>query len=246
MGILYPAGSEALVALGAIHPFLETCKIDRNPRPLSDVILFFSVIPTGKNYTLGEIPMKRSTLRFAVLLAALAAIISAGLIAAADDPPKRVSLAPYYPTPAKIVAEMLKLGELKPGELHYDLGSGDGRIVIAAAKDFQARSVGFEIDSSLVNLSTNKIAELKLTPLARIEQQDLMLADFSKPDLITTYLLPSSNDKIQPLLEAQMKKGARVVSHDFAFKGWKHQKLILVDDDTDFEVREHYLYLYRR
>ena len=190
--------------------------------------------------------MNRSTLRFAVLLTALTAAISAILIAAADDPPKRVSLAPYYPTPAKIVAEMLKLGELKPGELHYDLGSGDGRIVIAAAKDFKARSVGFEIDSSLVNLSTNKIAELKLTPLARIEQQDLMLADFSKPDLITTYLLPSSNDKIQPLLEEQMKKGARVVSHDFAFKGWKHEKLILVGDDTDFEVREHYLYLYRR
>lgn len=190
--------------------------------------------------------MNRSTLRFGVLLTALTVVISAALIAAADDPPKRVSLAPYYPTPNKIVAEMLKLGELKPGELHYDLGSGDGRIVIAAAKDFKARSVGFEIDSSLVNLSTNKIAELKLTASARIEQQDLMLADFSKPDLITTYLLPSSNDKLQPLLARQMKKGARVVSHDFAFKGWKHEKLILVDDDTDFEVREHYLYLYRR
>jgi SAM-dependent methyltransferase len=190
--------------------------------------------------------MTRSSVRFAALIAALAALISAVVLVAADEQPKRVSLAPYYPTPAKIVAEMLKLGELKPGELHYDLGSGDGRLVIAAARDFKARSVGFEIDSSLVTLSRNKIAELKLTPLARIEQQDLLEADFSKPDLITTYLLPSSNDKIQPLLEARMKKGARVVSHDFSFKGWKHEKLILVDDDTDFEVREHYLYLYRR
>lgn len=189
--------------------------------------------------------MTPTSVRFAGLILALAFLVAVGL-AAADDQPKRVSLAPYYPTPRKIVTEMLKLGELKPGEMHYDLGSGDGRLVIAAAQDFQARSVGFEIDSSLVRLSREKIAELKLTPLARIEQQDLMLADFSKPDLITTYLLPSSNDKIQPLLEKQMKKGARVVSHDFSFKGWKHEKLVLVEDDTDFEVREHYVYLYRR
>ncbi len=155
-------------------------------------------------------------------------------------------LAPFYPTPEAVVQKMLELGELKKGEWHYDLGSGDGRIVIMAAQKFGAHSVGFEIDDSLYQRSMAKIKDLGLEKLATIRKQDLMTADFSKPDLITVYLLPTSNDKIQPLLEKSMHKGSRVVSHDFEFRGWKAEKTINIEDDDQGDIRTHTLYLYRR
>ncbi len=91
-----------------------------------------------------------------------------------------------------------------------------------------------------------KIKYLGLEKLATIRKQDLMTADFSKPDLITVYLLPTSNDKIQPLLEKSMHKGSRVVSHDFEFRGWKAEKTINIEDDDQGDIRTHTLYLYRR
>ena len=154
-------------------------------------------------------------------------------------------LAPFYPTPESVVKQMLELGELKPGEWHYDLGSGDGRVVIMAAQK-GAHSVGYEIDDELYKKSMARIKELGLDKLATIRKQDLMTADFGKPDLITVYLLPSSNDKIQPMLEKTMKKGSRVVSHDFEFRGWKADKVLEVEDHDDGDGRSHTLYLYRR
>jgi SAM-dependent methyltransferase len=157
-----------------------------------------------------------------------------------------ISLAPYYPTPMAVVEKMLELGELKPGELVYDLGSGDGRVVIVAAQKFGARAVGFEIDPPNVRYSRDLIAKLELADLATIEQKDLTLADFSKPDLIFVYLLPDSNDKIRPLIESKARKGTRIVAHDFQFREWEAEKTVTVVDTSDFEPREHKLYLYRR
>lgn len=182
----------------------------------------------------------RKLVRSFVLSAAATALVLLG----ADDP-KPLNLAPYYPTPTKVVKAMLELGELKPGELLYDLGSGDGRIVIMAAQQFGAKAVGFEIDPKLVYQSRQRIKKRKLTSLATIEQQDLMLADLSQPDLITVFLLPGSNDKIQPLLEDQMKSGARVVSHDFTFRGWEAEREIVVEDPEDEAMPIHKLFLYR-
>ncbi len=162
------------------------------------------------------------------------------------DDTKPPNLAPYFPTPMKVVKAMLELGELQPGELLYDLGSGDGRIVIMAAQTFGARAVGFEIDPKLVHQSRQRLVKRKLTDLARIEGQDLMTADFSKPDLVTVYLLPASNDKIQPFLEEQMKPGSRIISHDFTFRGWTPDKEISVHDPNDEEIPTHKVYLYRR
>lgn len=163
-----------------------------------------------------------------------------------EDQPKPQNLAPYFPTPMSVVKAMLELGELKPGELLYDLGSGDGRIVIMAAQTFGARAVGFEIEPRLVAQSRERLIKRKITALARIEQQDLMTADFSLPDLVTVYLLPASNDKIQPFLEQEMKPGARIVSHDFTFRGWTPEKEITVQDPNDEEIPTHKLYFYRR
>lgn len=170
------------------------------------------------------------------------------VVAPAQQPQQQgpEKLAPYYPTPESVVKKMLELGALKSGEWHYDLGSGDGRVVIMAAQKFGAHSMGYEIDDELYNKSMGRIKELGLQKLATIAKQDLMTADFSKPDLITVYLLPSSNDKIQPMLEKSMKKGSRVVSHDFEFRGWKADKTENVEDNDEGDGRSHTLYLYRR
>jgi Cyclopropane fatty acid synthase and related methyltransferases len=164
--------------------------------------------------------------------------------AVSQEKPQGEKLAPYYPTPETVVQKMLELGGLKPGEKMFDLGSGDGRIVIMAAKKFKANATGVEFDPDLWAQSTEKIKSLGLQKTANIIHGDILKQDYSSADLITVYLLPTSNDKVRPLLEKQLKKGARVVSHDFEFSGWKPDKVEHIDDDG--EGRSHTLYLYNR
>jgi ubiquinone/menaquinone biosynthesis C-methylase UbiE len=153
-------------------------------------------------------------------------------------------LAPYYPTPDKVVIKMLQLGGLKAGEKMYDLGSGDGRIVIAAARQFHAQAVGVELDKDLCKQSLERIRKLGLEKSAEIVNGDILKQDYSSADLITVYLFPTSNDKVQPLLERQLKKGTRIVAHDFEFRNWTPEKV--EDIDNDGEGRSHTLFLYRR
>lgn len=153
-------------------------------------------------------------------------------------------LAPYYPTPETVVDKMLQLGGLKAGEKMYDLGSGDGRIVIMAAQKFHAEAVGIELDKNLWKSSMDKIGKLGLEKSARIVNGDLLNQDYSSADLITVYLLPGFIDKVQPLLDRQLKKGARVVSHDFEFSAWTPEKSLNIADDG--EGRSHTLFLYRK
>lgn len=153
-------------------------------------------------------------------------------------------LAPYYPTPESIVLKMLELGRLKAGEKMFDLGSGDGRIVIMAARKFHAQAVGIEMDKDLYKQSMQRIRKLGLEKNARIINGDIFAQDYSSADMLTVYLLPNSNDKIQPILEKQLKKGARVVSHDFEFRNWQPAQVETIDDDG--EGRSHTLFLYRR
>ena len=153
-------------------------------------------------------------------------------------------LAPYYPTPEMVVERMLKLGGLKPGEKMYDLGSGDGRVVIMAADKFKADSTGIEYDADLWKQSSDHIKALGLEKRARIVHGDILKQDFSLANMLTVYLLPSSNDKIRPMLEKQLKPGTRIVAHDFMFQGWTPVKEEHVEDDG--EGRSHTLYLYVR
>ena len=154
-------------------------------------------------------------------------------------------LAPYYPTPEIIVEKMLQLGKLKAGEKMFDLGSGDGRIVIMAAQKFHAEAVGVELDKDLCRQSIARIAKLGLEKSARIVNGDLLQQNYSSADLVTVYLLPSPIDnKVQPLLDQQLKKGARVVAHDFEFRNWTPEKVENIADDG--EGRSHTLYLYRK
>src|ERR1051325_9996816 len=154
-------------------------------------------------------------------------------------------LAPYYPTPETIVDKMLQLGGLKAGEKMYDLGSGDGRIVIIAAQRFHAEAVGVELNRDLAKQSWARILKLGLDKSARVINGDLLKQNYGSADLETVYLLPESIDnKVQPLLDRQLKKGARVVAHDFEFKNWKPDKVENIADDG--EGRSHALYLYRK
>ena len=180
-------------------------------------------------------------MRNLVLLALPALLSSAALAAQSGDAEK---LAPYYPTPETIVEKMLQLGGLKAGEKVYDLGSGDGRIVIMAAQKFHADSVGVEMDKDLCRLSLDKIRKLHLEKTAHIVNADLLKQDYSSADLIAVYLLPGFIDKVQPMLDRQLKKGARIVAHDFEFKNWTPEKVENIADDG--EGRSHTLFLYRK
>jgi ubiquinone/menaquinone biosynthesis C-methylase UbiE len=164
-----------------------------------------------------------------------------GSVLAQESPDK---LAPYYPTPQIVVQKMLELGGLKPGEKMFDLGSGDGRIVIMAAQKFKGDATGIEIDEDLAKQSGARIKKLNLASRARIIRGDLLKQDYSSADLVTVYLLPSTLGLVRPMLESQLKKGARVVAHDFEFIGWTPLKTIDVDDDG--EGRSHRLFLYQR
>jgi len=152
-------------------------------------------------------------------------------------------LAPYFPTPAMIAERMLQMGRLQPGETMFDLGSGDGRIVIMAAQEFHANAVGVELDEDLYRQSVDRIEQLGLQKTARIIHGDILDQDYSSADVLTVYLLPSSNEKVRPILERQLKPGTRVVSHDFDIAGWSPVDQVRVNDD---EGRTHILYLYIR
>ena len=183
-------------------------------------------------------------MRFFTAALTVAALSACGLAQSPGKAPDIEKLAPYYPTPETVVEKMLQLGELKPGEKMFDLGSGDGRIVIMAAQKFKANATGVEFDKDLWQQSTDRIKNLGLEKRANIIQGDIAKQDFSSANLITVYLLPNSNDKIRPLLEKQLKKGTRIVSHDFEFSGWTPEKTVDIDDDG--EGRSHRLVLYRR
>ncbi len=153
-------------------------------------------------------------------------------------------LAQYYPTPVTVVDRMLQLGGLKAGETMFDLGSGDGRIPILAAQKYKAKGIGVEFDDSLVKQSLDRVKALGLTSLVSIIHGDLLKQNYQSADLITVYLLPVGNELVTPILDRQLKKGARVVAHDFEFAAWRPSRTEDIDDDG--EGRSHRLYLYQR
>ncbi|MCW5965749.1 MAG: class I SAM-dependent methyltransferase [Bryobacterales bacterium] len=151
-------------------------------------------------------------------------------------------LAPYYPTPHSVVEKMLELADVKASDTVFDLGSGDGRIVMMAAEKFGATAVGVEFDDSLVTQSRMAIKRRGLDKKARIIAGDMMVQDYSPATVVTVYLLPTSNEKMLPILQKQLKPGTRLVCHDFEFSQLTAAKTITVEDDG--EGRSHTLFLY--
>jgi protein-L-isoaspartate O-methyltransferase len=176
--------------------------------------------------------------RFALALL----IAGSGLAQQSSPAPAAEKLAPYYPTPQTIVSAMLDLAALKPGEKMFDLGSGDGRIVIMAAQRYRAQAVGVELDDDLAAQSEEKIRRLGLQDHAHIIHGDMLKQDYSSANVVTVYLLPESNLKVRPVLDPQLKRGTRIVAHDFEIGGWTPVKSVAIADDG--EGRSHMLYLY--
>jgi tRNA G37 N-methylase Trm5 len=148
----------------------------------------------------------------------------------------------YVPTPQKVVDRMLELAEVKKDDLIYDLGCGDGRIVVTAAKTFGCKAVGYDISPKRVKESLGNVKKNNVADLVRIEQQDIFTLDLSKADVVTLYLLPSLNVKLIPQLE-KLKPGTRIVSHDFDMKGVKPDKVVTIPDEKD-DYGDHTIYLW--
>ena len=121
----------------------------------------------------------------------------------------------YVPTPQAVVDAMLELAEVKSTDIVYDLGSGDGRIVITAAKKYGVRGVGIELDPSLVKKSIDNAAAAGVSSRVRFVNQDLFTADISEATVVTLYLLQSINERLRPKLVRELKPGTRIVSHVF-------------------------------
>ncbi len=147
----------------------------------------------------------------------------------------------FVPTPQDVVEKMLELVEVKKEDLLYDLGCGDGRIVVTAAKRFGCRAVGYDIDPERVEKSLENVEKNGVGHLVRIEQKDIFTLDLSKANVITLYLLPSLNVKLIPQLK-KLKPGSRIVSHDFRMKGVKPDKVVKLTSDDDYE--EHKVFLW--
>jgi SAM-dependent methyltransferase len=153
-------------------------------------------------------------------------------------------IAPFVTTPQEVVDRMLEVAQISPGDLLYDLGSGDGRIVITAAKRYGAKSVGFEIDPALVTLSRRNIREAGVEHLAEIREEDIRNVDLSAASVVTMYLYPSANLRLRAAIRRQLKAGSRVVSHNSNMGDWKPDRVEQITDSAGF-LRTIYLWRIR-
>jgi hypothetical protein len=147
----------------------------------------------------------------------------------------------FVPTPQAVVDKMLELAQVKPGDVVYDLGCGNGRIVVTAAKKYGVKAVGFDINPVRVKESLENVRENHVENLVTIKQEDIFTLDLSEANVITLYLLPSLNVKLIPQLE-KLKPGCRIVSHDFDMRGVKPDQVVTLDSSDSYG--EHTVYLW--
>jgi ubiquinone/menaquinone biosynthesis C-methylase UbiE len=170
-----------------------------------------------------------------LLLAALAAPAAAQRFGNPDV------LAPDFPSPEDVVEKMLSAAHLKPGEMVYDLGCGEGRIVITAARKFKANAVGVELSPSLFKLASGRVKALGLQDHVTIIHANLLKVDLKPADVVTIYLSTASNELLRPNLERDLKPGSRVVSHDFEIRGWRPSSVEQIKVEGS---RPHAIYIY--
>jgi ribosomal protein L11 methylase PrmA len=150
--------------------------------------------------------------------------VAAGLLAAAPALAQQQPDVIFVPTPHEVVDDMLRLANVRKGDVLYDLGSGDGRIAIAAAKRYGIKAVGIDIDPQRIREATENARKAGVTDLVQFRQEDLFKADFREATVVTLYLLPDLNVKLRPRLWDELKPGTRVVSHQFDMGNWKPEK----------------------
>lgn len=147
----------------------------------------------------------------------------------------------FVPTPQDVVDKMLELAQVTKDDVVYDLGCGDGRIVVTAAKKFGCKAFGFDVDPQRIKESKENVEKNGVGDLVRIEQKDIFTLDLSKASVVTLYLLPRLNVKLIPQLE-KLKPGSRIVSHDFRMKGVRPEKTVTLNSEED--QAEHKIFLW--
>jgi predicted RNA methylase len=155
-------------------------------------------------------------------------------------------IAPFVPSPVPVIQFMLKLADLMAGEVLFDLGAGDGRTVVMAAKAFGARAVGVELREDLAKKALGTIHESGLSNRVTIVNGDMFSVNLTSADVVFLYLTTSANEKIRPKLEHDLKKGVRVVSHDYEIVGWKPVKVETFCENPQLGYPSHTIYLYRK
>jgi tRNA A58 N-methylase Trm61 len=152
------------------------------------------------------------------------------------------SFAPFVVTPPDVVQEMLKLAEVRPDDVVYDLGSGDGRIVITAAREYSARGIGFELEPDLVRRARDDARRAGVGDLVEFHVQDVLTVDLTGATVVTIYLSREANLKLRPRLLSQLRPGSRVVSHQFDMGDWRASRILSYRDTSG---TEHILLLWR-
>src|SRR6266851_38664 len=138
----------------------------------------------------------------------------------------------FVPTPQEVVDEMLRLANVKKGDVLYDLGSGDGRIPVTAAKRFGIRAYGIDIDPQRIQEANENAKKNGVTNLVQFRQEDLFKSKFADATVVTLYLLPDLNVKLRPRLLAELKPGTRIVSHQFDMGTWKPDRKVELNGRT--------------
>lgn len=156
-----------------------------------------------------------------MLAALLCTAALPGVLALQPPPTQPQKLAPYVSSPQPLVTKMLELAQLKQGETVFDLGCGDGRILVAAARDFGARAVGVELSSILARRSREQADALGLANRISVIEGDLLAVDLKEADVVSLYLMTEANAQLRPKLERELRPGTRVVSLEFEIRGWK-------------------------
>ena len=184
-----------------------------------------------------------------LLVLSTAFLVASGLLGKVELPgsnwataQENRSLAPYVPTPQDVVDRMLTLAGVTEEDTIYDLGCGDGRIVITAASRFGARGVGIDFDPQRIAESNANAARANVEHLVQFIEQDAMQVDVSDATVVTLYLLSSSNEKLRPILTRQLRPGARIVSHAFSMGNWTADT---IDRFEDARGNTRTLYLWR-
>jgi precorrin-6B methylase 2 len=175
--------------------------------------------------------MQTRNLLLALLASTVLSIDQAGAQAVEESTPARAPDVPYVPTPEDVVEKMLDMADVKKGDVLYDLGSGDGRIVIAAAKR-GAKGIGIDINPQRIREANDNARAAGVTDRVKFLNQDLFETDLKDATVVTLYLLPSINLKLRPKLLSELRPGTRIVSHSFDMGDWEAEKTAEVSGHT--------------
>jgi ribosomal protein L11 methylase PrmA len=173
--------------------------------------------------------MQAMLISLLLLLPNLAAPLA---VEAQAQAPARTPDVIYVPTPPEVVEAMLKVANVKAGDVVYDLGCGDGRIVVTAAQKYGARGIGIDIDPQRIKEANENVQKAGVGDRVKIMQADLFETNISEATVVTLYLLPSLNVKLMPKLMKELKPGTRIVSHAFDMGDWKPEQTLNVDGRT--------------